>query len=733
MFMDGQVRELRRLLNLGKSLAASARMTDMSEKTARTYRDDDRLPSERKVSREYRTRVDPFADVWPEVQQRLEAEPRLKAKTLFSWIQQQFPGKFPDSTRRTFERRIALWRCTKGPGKTVFFPQDHHPGTLAASDFTVMNELRITIAGSRFDHSLYHCVLTYSNTESISLCFSESFEALSQGIQKAFWEFGGVPQRHRSDSLAAAVRNHSDQKTFTARYSALMDHYRCEPERTNARCANENGDVESLNGHLKDRVDQALLLRGSRDFASRTEYIHFVEGIIADANSNRAEKLAEEQQELNGLPDHRLDTDEMLGGLSVSKSCTIQVRKNTYSVPSRLIGKKVDVKISAELLTVTHRGIPIQTMARLSGKGGASINYRHVIDSLLRKPGAFEDYRYREEMFPTSHFRMAYDLLHAAHTARVADKMYLAILGLAAYESQDAVQDALRQRIQSGESIDIDVIRSLVEVASESPPVVDVKVDPPKLSDYDSLLTHPDMESPCDETYSEGTEQEVGSQFANEETSNTRDEKEQPCAPGEGSSRAVQESSSANIPGTLSGVGRSGSGRESQSCGVPIGTDIVGVRGTSGGEDQETDGAVASSAQQDMGDVRLSSSPTSGSASTRESSRGLVPGSSREHSNIWETRFGEESRSVRTGAQIDRTRTADVVHKLCVVGSGIVDCQTRPTAPETDQATLSLRRSFDRRPGLCTTESGGDGSTVHALGRTLRAGQRSSDEQSSIQ
>ena len=352
MVKDGHVKELWRLLGLGRTLAASARMAEMSEKTARHYRDDKRLPSERKTARDYRTRVDPFEEVWDEVQQRLEAEPKLKAKTLFDWLQQDYVGRFSDSTRRTFERRVAKWRSLHGPGKAVFFSQIHHPGRLAASDFTVCNELRVMIAGARFDHRLYHCVLTYSNVESVSLCFSESFEALSAGIQKAFWEFGGVPQRHRSDSLAAAVRNHSSRKTLTDRYATLMQHYDCEAERTNARCANENGDVESANGHIKDRLDQALLLRGSREFSSREEYMRFVEQIISRANANRQQRFAEEQACLGRLPDERLDTDDMLHGVRVSKSSTIQVRTNTYSVPSRLIGQSVDVRVAAEQITV---------------------------------------------------------------------------------------------------------------------------------------------------------------------------------------------------------------------------------------------------------------------------------------------------------------------------------------------------------------------------------------------
>ena len=326
MVSDGQVKELRRLLLRGKSLALSARMTEMSDKTARDYRDDDRLPSQRKTQRDYRTRPDPFAEVWPEVQQQLEDEPRLKAHTLFGWLQQTRPGEFPDSTRRTFERRVSKWQALFGPGKPVMFPQLHHPGRLAASDFTVCNSLEVKIAGTRFDHTLFHCVLTYSNVESVSLCFSESFESLSTGIQKAFWEFGGVPQRHRSDSLSAAINNHSSRKSHTARYTALMEHYGCQAERTNARCANENGDVESANGHLKQRIDQALLLRGSRAFASREDYMGFVETVIAQANAHRQDRFAEEQAVLERLPNDRLDIADLLNGVRVNSSSTIQVR-----------------------------------------------------------------------------------------------------------------------------------------------------------------------------------------------------------------------------------------------------------------------------------------------------------------------------------------------------------------------------------------------------------------------
>lgn len=732
MIKDGQVREMRRLLALGKPLAASARMTFMNEKTARRYRDDDRLPSQRKKPRDYRTRIDPFADVWIDIQRRLEGEPRLQAKTLFQWLQETHPGRFPDSTRRTFERRVARWRSLDGPGKTVIFEQVHHPGRLAASDFTVCDSLDVRIAGARFEHTFFHCVLTYSNVESVSLCFSESFEALSEGIQKAFWEFGGVPEHHRTDSLSAAVHNHSSAKLHTDRYTALMEHYRCQPERTNPRCANENGDVESQNGHLKNRIDQALLLRGSRHFPTREDYVAFVQRIIDRANANRRKRFAEDQAKLSQLPDYRLDTDDLLPGIKVSRSSTIQVRTNTYSVPSRLIGSKVDVRVAAETITVTHHGHVVQTMQRLYGKQRVAINYRHVIDSLVRKPGAFANYRYREEMFPNSQFRIAYDMLHEAHVASVADKKYIGILELAARESQEAVTDVLRVIISAGKSIDMEEVCSLVEDAAHLPAATDVEVDPPNLSDFDVLLLHPDMESLCNDQghYTSNGESQNGTN----DTSNQIEDGAIGEARLDGSvDRTVPGASPTEFSGSLCRNGEASSEGESFACGLPFGADDSGMRDPTRGPYQTIDQPFQTSARQGLGVVQLQPTAAACDAATGDASRRLVPGSTRERSAFREARFGEEPRLVRTVRATDVARPKHDVHDVQLVGPALVGGQAGVATAKADQATLQLRRLDHRRPGLRPTESRGDGSSVHASGGALRARQRAADEQLGVQ
>lgn len=293
MVSDRQVRRLWQLLAGGKTLAAAAARTDMDEKTARKYQRLQKLPSETTAERSWRTRGNPFTAVWPEVCALLEENPGLQAKTLFQELQRRYPGQFADGQLRTLQRQVRCWRALSGPPKEVFFAQVHEPGRLAASDFTRMGGLGVTIAGQPFDHMVYHFVLTYSNWETATICFSESFESLSEGLQNALWELGGVPQRHRTDRLSTAVNNLTEKKEFTQRYEGLMHHYGLLPEKIQAGHANENGDIEQRHHRFKQAVDQALMLRGGRDFADRAAYGVFLREVLRQLNAGRQQRLAE--------------------------------------------------------------------------------------------------------------------------------------------------------------------------------------------------------------------------------------------------------------------------------------------------------------------------------------------------------------------------------------------------------------------------------------------------------
>lgn len=486
MVKDRQVQRLRRLLAEGKSLVVASVSSNMDRQTGRKYRDAGKLPSEVAAEHTWRTRPDPFAEVWAEVHEQLEREPGLQAKTLFGWLQQKYPGRFPDTQLRTFQRGVKGWRATCGPAKEVFFSQVHYPGRLCASDFTHMTSLAVTISGQPFEHMVYHFVLTYSNWESATLCFSESFESLSTGLQNALWELGGVPVRHRTDRLSAAVNNLSDRKEFTARYESLLQHYGLEMEKINARQANENGDVEQSHRRFKEAVDQALMLRGSREFGSREEYVQFLRELIDLRNGNRQKRLAEELAVLRGLPDRRQESCQRID-VSVDSGSLIRVKHNVYSVESRLIGERVQVRIYVDHLEVWYGQKQVERLPRLRGRKKHFVNYRHIIDWLVRKPGAFEDYRYREDLFPTSRFRMAYDALTESMGNR-ASQQYVQILHLAARESESAVDDALRMLLAEERPVTFEAVEECVRREQDVPAATEVFVEMTDLAHFDELL-----------------------------------------------------------------------------------------------------------------------------------------------------------------------------------------------------------------------------------------------------
>ena len=254
MVTDAQVRRLMELSQREKTLVGAASKAGMDEQTARKYLRSGRLPSEMKVDHTWCTRWDAFEEVWDWVAEQLAVNSGLEAKTLFRELQQRYPGRFQDGQLRTLQRRVKTWRATEGPAKEVYFPQIHRPGVLAQSDFTDMKSLGVTIQGQPFDHLVYHFVLTYSNWETSTICFSESFESLSEGLQNALWELGGVPRAHQTDCLTSAVQKLDHPDDFTRRYQALMDHYGLEGRKTQPASPNENGDIEQRHHRFREPV-----------------------------------------------------------------------------------------------------------------------------------------------------------------------------------------------------------------------------------------------------------------------------------------------------------------------------------------------------------------------------------------------------------------------------------------------------------------------------------------------
>jgi len=481
----------------GSSFEAAAAKADMSENTARKYRRSGQVPSQMKCEHSWRTRQDPFEEAFGEVEPLLVLEPGLEAKTLFEHLQEKYPGRFAEGQLRSMQRRVKIWRATSGPGREVFFAQTHHPGDICQSDFCHAGRLRVTIARQPFEHLLYHYVLTYSNWEFAAICFSESLESLSEGLQSALWTLGASPKRHRTDSLSAAVRNlgkkQADEDEFTQRYRALIAHYGMQPEHTQPASPNENGDVEQSHNRFLLRIDQALMLRGSRDFESRAAYESFLRHHCDRANRHRTERFSEEIKELRSLPARPYDAARRFD-VRVGPGSTIRVLNNAYSVPSRLIDERVEAIVRSETIEIVYAQTRIASMPRLRGRSGYCVDYRHVIDWLVKKPGAFDNYIYQAALFPTTRFRMAYDHLIETRPSG-GKKEYLRLLQIAARYGQAGVEQALRRLQADGSAIGVKEVLAAIEQDRAVCDVRSVEIAPIDLLAYDVLIDRSSLQS----------------------------------------------------------------------------------------------------------------------------------------------------------------------------------------------------------------------------------------------
>lgn len=472
-----------------QGLAAASAAAGMSERSGRKWKAGP-LPSEAKQPRWWRTREDPFAEVWEsEVVPLLKADEKrvLDAPALLGELQQRHPDRFDDGQVRTLQRRVRDWRAMHGPEREVYFEQVHEPGREGAIDFTHADELGVTIAGKVFQHLLFLFTLSFSGWTWFTLAFGETFEALVAGVQGALWELGGVPEVVRSDNLSAATHELklTGGRALTKRWKAVLDHYDVRSTRIRPGESHENGVAEKSNQDVKRALAQALLLRGSADFATVDEYVAFARDVV-DRNCNRAAaaKLVLEKEKLRPLPSAPVPAYTTFHP-TVRKWSTISVGKRIYSVPSRLKGHEVEARQYADVVEVWYRKHLVETMPRVRGEGAHRIDYRHIIWSLVRKPGAFAQYRYREDLFPSLVFRQAYDALRASRGDR-ADVEYVRILHLAASTLQADVEHALAALLESRQAFDYAAVKAIASPQSTSVP--DLHVGEVDLAAYDALL-----------------------------------------------------------------------------------------------------------------------------------------------------------------------------------------------------------------------------------------------------
>jgi transposase len=490
---DAQVRKLMEELNKHGHIGVAAMKSDMDRKTGRKYAAAKKLPSEMTKARNWRTRSDPFREVWPEVVALLKVEAGLDAKTVFEVLQANHPGRFVDGQLRTLQRQVRQFRAAHGGERNVVLAQRHRPGEAMQTDFTSTTELQVTICGAPLSqHQLCNSTLPYSNWRWATVCASESIAAIRQGVQRALFQLGRVPEWHQTDNSTAATHqvsssSASGERAFNSEYVSIMNHFGMKPRTTEVGAKEQNGDVEASNGALKRALEQMLLVRGSRDFASVEAWQSFVDDVNRKCNKAKSEKVTEDLAAMRELNVAKLPEYVELQ-VVVSSWSTVHVKHATYSVPSRLIGETVRVRLFESRVELWFAGVKQLDCERVRGQHPRRIDYRHVIWSLVRKPGGFRNYVFREEMFPSTTFRRAYDAIHAPqHRGVAGDLEYLRILHVAATTMESEVEAALDLLLNEQQLVSVDAVKALVagklqpRAPSMVPPTVDLRV-------YDSFL-----------------------------------------------------------------------------------------------------------------------------------------------------------------------------------------------------------------------------------------------------
>ena len=466
------------------TIKVAAAKSGMSEKTAHKYLVINKTPSENKKPRTHNTRKDPFAQHTEEIKQLYQNAPELQANTILEHLMEKYPGIYSDGHIWTLRRRLRSLRAEIGKAQDVMFIQNIQPGRQSQSDWTCMNSLGIQIAGQPFPHLLFHFMLPYSRWESVMVCYSESFVTLAQGCERAWWQLGGALPDHRTDNLSAATKTLGAGRTFTERWLELCSHYNIKPSRNNPGVSNENGSVEKSHDLLKKAIDQQLHLRGNRNFDTLESYDLFLNKLVLKRNTCRKERLAQEVDFLKPLPEKKFYAPEVVP-VKVNNVGTIRLKGITYSVPSRLIGFSLVAHVTHDQIVLFYGLKKVEELPISHEK--EAIDYRHLIDHLLRKPGAFEHYKYKESFFPQLAFKHAYEQLQAECSANQADKLYLKLLSLAKLHGEDSVKAALEILAETSTVPLPERVKDLVDAPSK--PVYEGAVLAPDLQSYDVLLS----------------------------------------------------------------------------------------------------------------------------------------------------------------------------------------------------------------------------------------------------
>ena len=492
MITDQQVAIYMNNRKAGKTQITSTARAGISERSGRNIEKGIRVL---KPERTHRTRKDPFEGIFEKVAVPLLKKGVFQGTFLLSHLQKMFPGKYSSYSLRTLQRRIRKWKALH-TDKEVMFLQKKEAGRLVFCDFTHPKKIKVSINGKPFKHILFHIRLPFSLYSFVQAFegVGESLEKFSSGLNNGLHHIGGVPEKLRSDSMSAAYKNLNKEakEDLTARFKAVVEHYGMEPTRNNRGKGHENGAVEAAHRHIKDRLLQSLIVRGSTNFISLEEYQAFIVQVVREHNQNGPDQLLKsERLALRPLPlTKAIDYTELTA--VVSSTSTIEVRKVTYTVPSNLIREKLLVRIYSKRLECYLGRTPVIKLNRVfpSSKTvrARNIDYRHVIGSLVKKPQAFRGLRYRDDLLPNDLYRSIWTYVDSIMESRSACRFMVGLLHLAATQKcESELADTVIDKINKEQSLKLSALQDMFRPKNEPP--FGVSVLQHGLSSYNELIT----------------------------------------------------------------------------------------------------------------------------------------------------------------------------------------------------------------------------------------------------
>lgn len=461
----------------GQPQYLAAAKSGFSKRTARRI---DHNEHQIKRSHDWVTRNNPFEEVWDNEIVPLLEQGVYQATFLLQVLQKNHPDKYPDTMLRTLQRKIKEWKALNGPNKEVMFRQVHAPGDLGISDFTHPDTIEVTVCREPLVHIFYHFRLVYSGFNYVQVFegSGEPYEAFAQGLQEALFFLGGSPKTHRTDSLSASFKNMDKNACddLTDRYRAFAEHFNMNATRINPGESHENGAVESSHGHIKRRIFQSLIVRGSNDFTSLEEYREFVREVVKQHNRYNCKNLEAEKATLQQLPSTKaVDYKEAVA--VVSSTSTINVKRVTYSVPSRLIGERLHIRIYSDKLECYLSNKHVITLIRarnsVKGKRDQVIDYRHLIGSLVKKPGAFRGSQLRNALLPNDNYRYIWEHVDRTMNDKDACRFIVGLLQLAATRNCEAeLSQAVIALIENGQQLKLSELQDRFNKLNSAVPVI---------------------------------------------------------------------------------------------------------------------------------------------------------------------------------------------------------------------------------------------------------------------